>query len=263
MRGIQKSLVGSVFALSVALMGCGGGGQGGGFIRNVQLNTSQMNGDTYVSFVATMGTGALMLPTIEIPILDRNDPNHVYGSVALRPVLGGGGGTELVASINVTEASGAQVGDALLPNGTMLPVSLGNNPVFVFPLGGSTNSRVYLALGQGVAVAGVAIGIDQLNTGIGVPINFFPSFNFGNGVQGVAGIYTGVAPGTSGIAFFVDASQALNPAMGPALAGARVRSVQSASIAWTDVMPTDKKAYAKFQKHMYDLNRKRARLTVN
>jgi hypothetical protein len=210
-----RSLTVAALLVTSGTLAVGCGKQQGGLAKNVQIRTYTQDGDIWGEMIATFETGGLSFPALSLPIFDPKHPGVSYGTVSFRPILSGG--TELVIAVNISDVANVQNVITTLPNGTPIPVGgLGMCSTIGLPVGG-TKTIVYVALGEGCAMVGVALAIKELdNIGqhVGLPLNFFPAFDFGNGVRGIAGIFTGTTSGSSGIAIFVDFAGALAPRVG-------------------------------------------------
>ncbi len=231
---LSRGVTAAVLVLSGTLAtGCGSQSSQNGFMDGFSLKTEVIDGAVWAHASGQFATGGLVLPALTMPIFDPKRPGVSYGTVAILPTLTGK--TELKVSVNISEAAHVQNVMRTMPNGTAIPVGgIDACQVLGLPVG-STKTVVYLGLGDGCAILGVALAIkelDKVGTYVGLPINFFPRFDFGKGVVGVAGVFTGQTSGSSGIAFFADLSSALKPQTKSAnLAGLRVvqdvTSVQS------------------------------------
>ena len=193
-----------MMATAVVATGCGK--NGGGFIKNASVTPTTVNGDVFANLTLDLNTGNLNLGGINVPIKDPKHPNVNLGTISW---LSGGNFSEIKASINLSKIANVHSVDGHnLPNGTPIPVGgLDNVPVMAIPI--SNGIVVYVAFAKDTAVMGAAIPIKEfaeVSKLVG-GLNFFPSFQFGKDVQGVAGIYTS-APGVNknGISFFIDAS---------------------------------------------------------
>ncbi len=251
------------FMLSCTLVMSGCGKSGGlKLVKNIQLKTYEMNGDAYAEMIATLDTGNIMLPALDLPIQNPKNPGVSIGHVSIKPVLGGG--SDLGLAVNITQASKGTAGTGgTLPNGTSLPVGgLGGATVIGLTIG-NTGSKVYLALGPQTAVLGVAVVIkefDSIGKNVG-GINIFPSFKVGNNITGVAGIFTSATPSQSGIAVFADASSILPGAAATASVLA-VRGGYPAQRAYfVDVMPSKKKEQRVYG-DLFKMHQKRTRLNI-
>ncbi|MEK6706017.1 MAG: hypothetical protein AABZ06_09525 [Bdellovibrionota bacterium] len=192
-------------AVMAAMTGCG---KGGGLVSNATVRSYVVENDTYAEFRATLNTGNIMLVGIDVPIIDPRNPSRVYGHMAL--VNGFGKGSDLVLTLNVTEtATTGTLCQPMLPNGTPIPVGgIGNATIICMPVG-NTGARAYFGVGEGVALAGVAMSFKNVDLNFPLPINVFFPFSIDKG-RGVAGFYTGDGRGTSGLALFMDLSGVLN-----------------------------------------------------
>jgi hypothetical protein len=151
------------------------------------------------------------------------------GSVSLKEVFPAG--TEISIGLNLSELADVDADDALLPNGTSIPIGgLGNTPIIGLAVG-KTAARAYFALGSGVALLGFAIPIREFD-GIGRSMgkaNAFLPFEFGP-VRGTGGLFGGPNPGQTGPGLFVDIGPLLENMVqnqSPSLA-AGIGSAQSA-----------------------------------
>lgn len=253
---------------TLAMSGCGKGGAGSSLVQNVSVKTYDINNEAYVEMAAILNTGNIQLPAIQFPVMHPKK-NEVLGTLALKPALPSG--TELNLAVNLNKAVGLDAGNGgTLPNGTGIPVSVGGAGVIGLPIGNS-GSKIYLALSQNVAVMGAAVVIsefDRIGSKIG-GVNLFPTFNFGKGIQGVAGIFAGAQPGSSGIAVFVDASSvipkaptqiAAQPAMVAAL-NLRTLEAGPAKVEFKAQKPSSKR-YNTLMNELYKMHSKRARVQV-
>jgi len=188
------------------------GKSGSQLVSDVKVATHLVNQEVWVDVNAKFDLGNTALPAVTLPVANPKDPTHVFGSVSMAPTLDGK--NQIGISVNFTEALKIQGGAATLPNGTALPVGgLGNVNVIQLNIP-NTLARVYIALDKGVALAGFAIAIkelDSIGSSIG-GINLFPRFNINN-VIGIAGVFTGSQSGQTGLALFVDLSSVLNQQM--------------------------------------------------
>jgi len=196
-------------ALMVGLSACGSNG----FVSDAKVSTSTIDGEIYANLEVTMQTGGVVLPSIQMPIWNPNNPMEQYGTFSLSPVFGSSQ-TVVNASVNLSKTGGVTGTDGrYLPNGHLIPVGgISNTAVLAIPVGGD-GLTIYLAFSETNAMLGFAIPIqefDSVSRYIG-GIDIFPGFNFKNGVTGVAGIYTSPAGvNKNGLALFVDFSSLLN-----------------------------------------------------
>lgn len=185
---------------------------GSQLVSDVKVATNLVNEQVWVDVKAKFDLGNTMLPSVTLPVVNPKNPSQQYGTISMAPTFDGK--NEIGIAVNFTEALKIQGGPASLPNGTSLPVG-GLNGVDVIQLNiPNTLARVYIALDQGVAMAGFAIAIkelDQIGSTIG-NINLFPSFKIEK-IIGIAGVFTGTASGQTGLALFVDLSSVLNQKM--------------------------------------------------
>ncbi len=208
---------------------CGKKGSGGGLVTGAQFSTIEENGDLYGKVDVLLNTGTVLLPSFELPILNPKNPGAIYGSVSMRDALSAG--TQLGISFNLTEISGLEGTDgSVLPNGRAIPVFLadGSKPIAISI---QRNSRAYFAFSEGTAVVGAAVVIpefDRISSSVG-PIDIFFPFQGSNGISGVAGLFSSNQPGQSGLAVFIDASEAVKgiseKSMNRALASVAAKSV--------------------------------------
>jgi hypothetical protein len=218
----------TILTVGVLAPACGGSGDEG-FVKSVKLNTYIQNEETFASLVVSMNTRGFLFVGLRFPIYDRNRPGVQLGEIAFEPDAESDGNL-LFLSVNLTRVfEQDNVDGGKLPNGSPLPVSgLDQQPVLGLQTGGST--RVYAALTDHVAVVGAAIVVnefDAIGAASPVPINFFPSFKLGDKVTGIAGIFTGPEPRTSGFGVFLDLSKLLKLQAG------------GSSVAMSSVFPSD------------------------
>jgi hypothetical protein len=212
----SSSVVVSYVKIHIILLGlflltsCGKNGSQ--LVSDVKVSTQLVNQEVWVNVNAKFDLGNTALPSITLPVANPKNPSQIFGSISMAPTFDGK--NQVGVSVNFTEALKIQGGIATLPNGTGLPVG-GLNNVDVIQLNiPNTLARVYIALDKGVALAGFAIAIkelDSIGSSIG-GINLFPRFNINN-VIGIAGVFTGSQSGQTGLALFVDLSSVLNQQM--------------------------------------------------
>lgn len=207
-RPVQASFTGLTLALSLILTtGCGS--DGNRLVKDVTGGAFTRDGDAYGNLEITLGTGALRLPSVELPVINRRTGQQM-GTLAL--VNGLDGDPRLRVELNISEAANLDSADARLPNGSQIPVSgLGDAEVVGFAVGNS-GARVYLALDDKVAMLGAALPIralDRVGEEVPLPLNLFPQFEK-NGIRGTAGIFTSPNAGQSGVAVFADLSKVVH-----------------------------------------------------
>ncbi len=193
----------SCVALSItAALGSGCGKNQ--ILRDVSAKTQQSEaGHVSVEITSVWDTGNIRVPAVTLPIPDPNHPSITIGSVSLKEVFPSG--AEISVGLDLTELADVDSDDALLPNGTTIPIGgLGDTPVIGLKVG-DTAARAYFALGSGVALMGFAIPIrefDGLGRSMGRSNAFIP-FQFGD-VRGTGGLFSSPDSGQTGPGLFVD-----------------------------------------------------------
>lgn len=192
--------------LAFYLSACGQSGNQ--VVKNVSVATHVKDNDVYVDVNAIFDLGNTALPTITLPIFDPRNPGTNYGSISMAATLDGR--NQIGVSVNFTKATKLPGGSAHLPNGSNLPIGGLQGIQVVEILIPNTTGRIYVALDRGVAMAGFAFSIKEMDQiGANIPgVNLFPRFSF-NRVNGIAGVYTGAQSGQTGLALFVDLSALL------------------------------------------------------
>lgn len=182
----------------------------GGFLSDAKIKGYVENNATYVDASVMMQTGSVILPALEIPVLDPKNPGTTLGVFSLRPTLGNAQ-TEMAIKVNLTAAAKVQAFDGhYLPNGTKVPIGgIDSMQVIAIPID-SKGTLLYVAVDttSKQALLGAAIPVREfanLSPYVG-GMNVFPAFRFKD-ILAVAGIYTS-APGVgkNGLGIFVDAS---------------------------------------------------------
>lgn len=200
------------FLLAIVASGCGSKNR---FIDNVDITTySREDGHVFIEVNTRLNTGKVSLPAFSYSIHDRANYAKIIGTLSVKQVAGGGNDLSLAYDLSeVADSSGWQ--NPFLPNGQPLPVSVPNDiPIWSFPIRDS-NIMTYLAIGDGVGVFGAAITVREfyeLGKTFG-DLTYFPQFDLGNGIRGVAGIFLSDDPTKNGFALFVDGGQRLAPNM--------------------------------------------------
>lgn len=189
-------LIGAVAGLTA----CGGQNA---IIKDAKLDLTQQNGESVATLTTEINTGAVPVSAVSFPVhLNNKD----YGKVEITKDVTTGK-SYLVVSINVQQALNlpSPQFNSMLPNGTAVPLAgIDLTKLMAFNVG-NTNSKVYLYIDTAAkkAVIGAAINISAL--ALGTNANAFIPFAFSN-VSGMAGIYLGAQPGTSGVGVFADLS---------------------------------------------------------
>ncbi|MFZ9596460.1 MAG: hypothetical protein ACO3A2_10335 [Bdellovibrionia bacterium] len=256
----------SVLSALVIATGCGkkGGSPIQSLIEDVSVRTFSQNhlssDDQWIEAQAQLSTGGFALAGMSFPVADPTDPSRVYGSLNVMPNLCSqpscsNTGT-MTLSLNLTEVARVKPSQAVLPNGTPIPISsVQNMPVIELPIG-KTPARIYLALSPGSAVMGVAIPFAALDpAGKYLPgVNLFQPLSFRN-VHLVGGLFTGSAPQSTGVALFIEISSFLKASgFAPAVEGSTLSSMDE-SLQVLPVQPSEtiqQKLYFK----LYQLSRK-------
>jgi hypothetical protein len=180
------------------------------YVKAIYVETDVQDNDNWVSLNSTLNVANLSFPSLRLPIVDPRDPSDLYGTFEISPIMGSTDNALKVA-LNLSKVSGLPgAGMPTLPNGNSLPMRAPFGVDLIELDIQQINSKIYVALGQGVAVLGVAVAIkefDILNRYL-PGANIFMGFNI-QGVVGNAGIFTGEQSGTSGIGLFVDFSNLL------------------------------------------------------
>jgi len=209
MKHLTQISIVAWIALATLTAGCGD--SSGGLLKGVAIESYEESSQTYLELTTQLNTGGGTFSAIDLGIYNPNDQTQQLGKLGIHPILSGG--VEVVVAVNMTLALQTSSGSTnTLPNGALIPIGgLGSTQVIGLPLG-SGAGMIYLAYGEGVAMLGYALTIKEFNS-IGATIgsaNIFPAFDFGNGITGIAGIFTSFEKNKSGIALFVDASSALS-----------------------------------------------------
>ena len=207
---------------AVTTTGCGSAQSGvSGLLSSIQVKSYAQNGDLWASLSAQLDTGNMLLGAVSVPIMDPKNPSVTYGSLSIAPNLCSstgicaGGGT-ITIGVDVSAVAHVQEVSNQLPNGTMIPVGQAASAAIVaLPLGNS-GGKIYVALGQGIAMLGIAMPFKALDpVGQYAPgVDIFSSFTLGS-VSGIVGLFTGSSTDTTGFGLFVDLSNLLNPTPAP------------------------------------------------
>jgi hypothetical protein len=266
--GFMGRVLLGVFCIS-ALSGCGKGGFH--LVQDVKLATFTQDDGSYVQLKALLNTGNLDFG-ITLPIIDPRNPSEHYGTIGLTPAITSSG-TELTLAVNISKAKFVTgVDGRYLPNGTPIPVG-GIDQSSVIGLRAGSRSEVYVGLGGGAAMLGVAVAITQFDQlAHYVPgVDIFPSFNINQKIQGVGGVFTGATPGTSGVALFVNAKSIMDsdgnvvdPAQDPEMHGQSLLSVNSVEVdpLYFRTPEVSARAQRRVETELYKLHRRHAHMTA-
>jgi hypothetical protein len=196
----------ALIAMAAVMTGCGNNFK----VSEVKVATQDMGGDAYASVQANVRTGRMRLPSFELPILDPKNPQEIYGRLRSQQIAGLQG-SQITIALNLSKSIKAPFAEPVLPNGDPLPIGgLEDAAVVALPVA-QTRAKIYVALGEGIAVIGTALPIKEFDSFTGyVPgLNLFPVFCFERGICASAGAFVGEREGESGLGLFVDAGAAL------------------------------------------------------
>ena len=187
----------TLVVLSLFVVSCGSSGPS--VLSNVQVEQKLINDDLWIFVTSDINLANMSFGSIALPIPHPHGQTPI-GQVEL--VSGIGGVNQLKISVNTAELADTQTGQALLPNGNMVPL-IANNPAISVEIG--NGGKLYLLLTDSITVIGVAMPIREMDSiGSQLPgLNFFPIVQ-SNNVTAAAGIYTGARPGQNGIAVIAD-----------------------------------------------------------
>ncbi|MCM0607277.1 MAG: hypothetical protein KA715_14405 [Xanthomonadaceae bacterium] len=208
-KQLARSLI-PLMAIGVLVTGCGSGGSVKNLVTDLKGGVKTQGSDLYANVSAQLNTNSFSMTSFALPILDPNNSSVNYGSISLTPKLGGGGG-ELIISVNVSQAARIKSSsEATLPNGTSLPLSLPSGvSVIAIPIG-NHGAKIYLAASLTTLMIGSAIPFPILD-GVGayVPgVNLFAPIQFGK-ISSLVGIFAGAATDQTGLGVFADLSSVL------------------------------------------------------
>lgn len=188
-------------------------------VTNVDISTSIIGSDTYVTLSSSVKMGNLKFPGIEVPIINPTNLQQVLGQLSLFP--NADGTNTVIVQVNYTEVSKMDPSlGKTLPNGRELPASLqiGNTAIIGIPV--LKNSKIYVGgdLSENFYL-GFALAIpyfDSVLTQVPVPLNIFFPFSISTSITGSAGVFTGPQNGQNGIALFAKRTDPSAPALASA-----------------------------------------------
>lgn len=260
-----------------ALTACGM--SSGNWVKNAAISTYQSGNDTYGKVTVGLSTNGMILPALDVPIIDPKNPSVAFGEFSILPNLTTGADLGVAVNLSRLVSLPSPGASPTLPNGMMIPVSgISPNSLYAFSVGGN-RTQIYLDLNMQAqsAMLGIAIPIaqlDQVGSYTGGLVNIFPSFQLQNGVAGTAGVFTGMQPGQSGLALFMNVSSLLNQAIpmaavqtrsvGPRLPAARFASQKVTAVPheYLDVSTGSSSAQWQVMKKLSDMSSRRTKLDI-
>lgn len=255
----KDSLKGSVLLLVMAIIftSCGSSSS---MINNINVNTTDIDGDVNVSLSADLNIGNLKLPNATLPIILPNGARQI-GTLSLAQTLEGA--NQLTVNLNVSETAGLNLEEVALPNGNKLPL-IGDRQVIKVPVG--SGIEVYISLTSSSAAIGVAVPLgifDQIGANVGTT-SLMPIFN-SNGISGAAGVFTSRNAGENGFALVADLSGVLgNLIKSNSLEDHSFRMAQKQQdmeLDYTEHMPS-KRVERRVMKQLYKLHRKKTQIEL-
>jgi len=187
----------------LALQACGGAQS---LMQNIKVSSSDATGDLMLTMKSQLNIGQLIFPSLTIPVADPKHPDRQYGTISLLRDVNGVNTLQL--DVNLTLAAQLEaVSDGRLPNGNPIPIA---NIDELIAIKAGSKSQVYVGFSDDKIVGGVAVAVKEFdNISRYVPgINLFYDIGGNQSVKGVFGVFTGMEPGTSGLAIFFDATKA-------------------------------------------------------
>lgn len=222
-------------------------------IKGADLTAQVQQGDIYVGLTTHLNSNNVQILAAELPVFNPQNPAEQVGHISITtPQMGI---TDISLEMNLSKVSklSSLTPEKGLPNGTAFPV-WGVNPGswYSLPLNNSKTSKLYVNVDWTAqnAIVGYALVSDSLSAGI--TANIFSAFN-AQGVTGYGGIFSGTAPGTSGVAVFANISSVLK-AVNPTL------TKSSTQIYFADRTSDSRKQTV--QKHLIDMNLKKTKIRV-
>ena len=181
------------------------------FVRGIEVALENQEGDLVIKVSSLIYLRNLLLPTIDLPIVNPNEPARPYGRIRILAPLDFNGVHKVGFDLNLSQiAPIPPVGVAKLPNGHELPFTgIDNSKVIQLTID-SIDSVFYFALDRKTSFLGYAIVIDEFDE-VGEHVgslDFFPVFQFLN-IVGAAGLFSGTQQRQGGLAFFVNLSKVL------------------------------------------------------
>lgn len=228
-------------------------------VKDVSVKAYVEKNDLYASFLASIDSSAIALPSFYLRVPDPRNPFESIGTVGLKP---GSlkGQSVLSLSVDVTRAI-AEIGlpgdpEALLPNGLSLPFSTPNNESIARIRIGSGAVFVYVGVSGPNVVLGSTVSIrelDRIGSSLGgFPTSWFMPFAIASGVQGSAGLFLGRS-GQNGIGLFTSVG----------IADASVHSIsQENTITWMNQSPKSK-SLNQIQSGLIQLNNAKTKTSLS
>lgn len=220
-------------------------------VKNVKLDTNQVDGDVLVTLSADLSIGNVTLPQTSLPIILPKIGKEI-GQLNL--LVNADGVNQLVLDVNISEAANLQLAQVRLPNGTLVPL-IADNQVLKIPAG---KVEIYLSLLDGAQAVGVAIPIktfDAIGAKVGTS-TLMPIFN-SNNVLGAAGVFTSKEAGQNGFAIVADLSQVIDVSVPNVFA----KQMQQAQLDYNSAQPSSRQE-KRINRELYKLHRKRKKLEL-
>lgn len=237
-----------VGVLALSSTGCG---KLSGIVTDVRYQAySDTQGNPMTKVEFDLDTGALMFPSLAIPIVNPNDPSQIYGTLVMADILGGGTQLSIDANLAAIAGSVSSWDGCRLPNGKPVPMRMPAGvpcPIGI-PLGGN-GSVLYLAFTDTIAMVGTAVVINEFDSvgGAILGADVFLPFGSASTVNGIAGLFTSLSPGQSGVGIFADLSAVIPSSqrgMGQSVEGLSVtraaKGSKASKVAFVESNPSSK-----------------------
>jgi hypothetical protein len=206
MNSFQKSVCNltALASVTLAMSACGNSSTSTQFLKNVDLQVTQVGTDSFLKLTSTFDLGNVSLAQMDISIVDPHTQVE-RGTVSFAELGNGQAQISVSANASLLANADATLGQTM-PNGKPLPLALGAQAGQVLGIKLLEHSTVYLGGDTNTtAYAGVALGIqgfDQVMNQLSSAANIFFMGNFTPQVMGVGGIYGSTVANESGIAIF-------------------------------------------------------------
>ena len=198
--------------MSLIMIGISSGcGQNASIIKQVDIQTEGSGQDAVAVLSTQLQLNGFSLGSFNLPIVDPRN-GELLGSLSTAPLGQGLADVSVrVAVGHLVQQGGYGLEPAILPNGTAIPIAAAGNDVWMFKIG--STSRLYLSFLQNETLMGYALTIpqfDSIGSQIPIGLNFFPVIPIRPELDVAAGIFTGTAHSTSGVAVFADLKKGIS-----------------------------------------------------
>lgn len=255
-----KTLLLVGFALTMAACGQ----NSSSVVQNIKVRSYEdtSSHETMVEMVAQLNSSNIVMPIATVTVVDPKNNNRTLGTINLETTIDGQSVLRMVANASAIKMGNYET-DTKLPNGNPVPIS-GLTHLYALQ-DQRTKTKIYIGDANDKLFFGTAVSIKEFD-GLAQYIpgsSMFFALPTASGVRGLAGFFTGLTSGTSGLGVFAQTTWT-TPIGQASLAQQSQKAVRAPSSS-ADFTPShlSKDQNWKMNYFFWNLNRRGTKLHLN